>query len=90
VGNVYVVGTCDTKLEELSYVKQLIEDTGLSVVLVDVGTTGDSVGADVAAREVAAFASEGAGTILGSSDRGTAVTAMSEALARFLLLLGQD
>ena len=85
MGHVYVVGTCDTKLEELSYVKQLIENTGLSAVLVDVGTKNSSVGDDVCASEVAAYHPEGGDEILGSNDRGAAVTAMSEALARFLV-----
>ena len=36
---VVIVGTLDTKGEEIGYVKQLIEDTGCSTLVVDVGSS---------------------------------------------------
>ena len=36
---VYVVGTLDTKREEVAYVRDVVEATGMVAVLVDVGTT---------------------------------------------------
>lgn len=83
-GKVYVVGTCDTKEQELLYAKGLIEAAGVAAVLVDVGTRGASASADVKAAEVAAFHPNGAGAVLGKDDRGAAVSAMAEALSRFL------
>jgi uncharacterized protein (UPF0261 family) len=35
---VYVVGTLDTKHDELAYVRDIVEATGVVAVLVDVGT----------------------------------------------------
>jgi uncharacterized protein (UPF0261 family) len=86
VRRVYVVGTHDTKAEELTYLAALVAAAGLPVVRVDVGTrpfTGDAATLDVAAAEVAAHHPDGAGAVLGLDDRGTAVAAMTEAFARF-------
>jgi len=79
----YVVGTCDTKGEELAYVKQLVEAAGVPATLVDVGTKSDSHGADITARDVAAHHPEGAGAVF-SDDRGKAVGAMADALVAFM------
>ncbi|HEV2559396.1 MAG TPA: Tm-1-like ATP-binding domain-containing protein [Microvirga sp.] len=84
MGKVYVVGTCDTKEQELVYAKNLIQETGIQAVLVDVGTQGLSNSADVPAAEVAGFHPDGAGAVLGRDDRGAAVGAMAEALARYM------
>jgi len=51
---VYVVGTADTKGPELTFVRDLIADTGSETVLVNVGTRGGEDVADVTAAEVAA------------------------------------
>ncbi|MGH6913824.1 MAG: Tm-1-like ATP-binding domain-containing protein [Geminicoccales bacterium] len=79
----YVVGTCDTKGAELAYVRDLIGAAGVPVVLVDVGTRSDGAGADVAPREVAGHHPGGANAVL-VDDRGAAIAAMAEALARFV------
>ena len=77
-GRAYVVGTFDTKGEELRYVAGLLRDAGHEVTTVDVGTSDpDSSTADVGPREVA-----GAEAFTG--DRGSSVSAMSEALERWL------
>ena len=49
---VYVVGTLDTKREELAYVRDVVEATGVVAVLVDVGTTDHQSSADVKAGEL--------------------------------------
>ncbi len=82
---IYVIGTCDTKGPELRYAAGLITRAGAKAIIVDVSTTPSQFPADVAAREVAAFHPAGASAVLGLSDRGQAVTAMAEALARFIL-----
>ena len=82
----YIVGTLDTKGEELLYIRDLLQAAGVPTCVVDVGTGGGAApaGADVSAAEVAGHHAEGAGAVLGHEDRGQAVAAMGEALARFL------
>jgi uncharacterized protein (UPF0261 family) len=84
LGRVYVVGTADTKGEELAYLADHVAARGLPVVRVDIGTSGQPDGFDVGPAEVAAFHPQGAGAVLGLTDRGTAVAAMGEAFARFV------
>ena len=81
---VYVVGTCDTKAEELAYARSLIRAAGVEAVLVDVGTRSETDVADVPAREVAARHPGGVEAVLGGTDRGAAVSAMAEALTIWL------
>jgi uncharacterized protein (UPF0261 family) len=82
---VYVVGTQDTKGQELAYLKATVTAAGAEAVAVDVGTTPSTGAADVAAGEVAAFHPDGAGAVLAAADRGSAVAAMGEAFARFIM-----
>ena len=79
MGYVYVVGTADTKGEELAYLADRIRSAGGSIRVVDVGTRAATIATDVTAAEIAAFHPLGAGAVLGKDDRGTAVTAMAEA-----------
>ncbi len=81
---VYIVGTLDTKREELGFLRSLVAAAGADPLLVDVGTQSVSSEADVRAVEVAAFHPRGADAVLGGSDRGAAVSAMGEAFARFV------
>ena len=85
---VYVVGTHDTKAEELDYLAGLIAARVTGVVRVDVGT-GATAGAvsptsDISAGEVASFHPRGVPAVLGLADRGAAVAAMGEAFTRFI------
>jgi uncharacterized protein (UPF0261 family) len=84
MSTVYVIGTCDTKSEELHYAKRLIEQAGVHAVLVDVGTRGRGEHADVSAEEVASHHPQGREAVLGGNDRGAAITAMAEALCAWL------
>lgn len=79
----YIVGTCDTKGDELRYARDLLNAAGVATCLVDVGIRSDGRDVDVTNAEVAAHGPEGA-SILKLDDRGKAVTLMSEALANFL------
>jgi uncharacterized protein (UPF0261 family) len=81
---VYVVGTADTKGEELAFIKACVAEAGAQPVLVDVGTRKPSVTVDIAAAEIARFYSDGAEALLSSEDRGFAMKAMGEAFAGFL------
>jgi uncharacterized protein (UPF0261 family) len=81
---IYVVGTADTKGEELAFLRSLVAEAGGDPVLVDVGTRTPKCAVDIAASEVAAHHPSGAGAALSGDDRGTAVAAMGEAFARFI------
>lgn len=81
---VYVVGCHDTKGAELDYVRGLVAAEGLRTVTVDVGTRPPTVSADVTAPEVAASHPDGADAVLGTDDRGLAVSRMAEAFTRFV------
>jgi len=60
---VLVAGTCDTKGEELGFLRDLLREAGLSVRLVDLSTSGRHSGADVPAHLVAAFHPRGASAV---------------------------
>ena len=83
MGRVYVVGTADTKGEEMAYLAGVIRAAGRTVALVDVGTRKPAIPVDVAAQKVAAHHPAGAEAVLGIDDRGTAVAGMSAAFAAF-------
>jgi uncharacterized protein (UPF0261 family) len=81
--SVYVVGTCDTKEAELDYAKKAVESAGARAFLVDVGTRSNSRLADFSATDVANHHPRGAGAVLPGKDRGSAMSAMGEALKAF-------
>lgn len=82
---VYIAGTCDTKGDELAYVKQLVERNAVLAVLVDVSTGEPGVGAvDISAAEVAACHPQGEAAVF-TGDRGSSIAAMARAFERFLL-----
>ena len=82
----YIVGTLDTKGEELFYLRDRLAAEGAQACIVDASTGAGPAppGADVSAAEVAGLHPDGAGAVLGLEDRGQAVAAMGEALSRFL------
>lgn len=83
MGRIYVVGTADTKGEELAFLRDLIRDLGGTPLLVDVGTRDPAVPVDVPASEVASHGPGGAEAILSTTDRGEAMAAMAEAFAGY-------
>jgi uncharacterized protein (UPF0261 family) len=87
--SVYAIATMDTKEEEILYVAECIRSCGVSVKVVNAGTLGSSKGsqgkADVSQEEVAECHPKGAGVVLGNTDRGVAVQAMSDALTEYML-----
>ncbi|MCV3207525.1 Tm-1-like ATP-binding domain-containing protein [Mesorhizobium sp. YC-39] len=80
---IYLVGTADTKGEELAFLADAITATGAAVVRVDVGTRTATIPADVSSEDVAGHHPDGSAAVLGIHDRGTAVAAMAIAFARF-------
>jgi uncharacterized protein (UPF0261 family) len=81
MGRVYVVGTADTKADELAYLRARIAAAGATPLLVDVGTRGARIPVDVSAASVAA---SGDAESACSNDRGIAVAAMGQAFAAFI------
>jgi uncharacterized protein (UPF0261 family) len=80
----YVVGTCDTKYEDLAYVRDLIAAQGVQTLLVDVGIRAPQGKPDVTNREVAAFSPTDPNFLDTADDRGRAVADMAAAFAAFL------
>jgi uncharacterized protein (UPF0261 family) len=79
---IYVVGTLDTKGDELRFVKRLLDEAGLASVLVDLSTRREGEGADVRARAVAAH-HPAPDVAIFEVDRGQAVSAMGTAFRRY-------
>ena len=85
---VYVIGTCDTKGDELRYASACLARAGASPWLVDVSTSPiGTATADVERETVAACHPQGAPYVLSLADRGEAVSAMATALTHYLLKL---
>jgi uncharacterized protein (UPF0261 family) len=80
---IFLVGTYDTKAEELTYLHKRLCDGAIPVRRVDVGTRASCAIPDVTASEVASFHPDGPDAVLGLDDRGQAVAAMAEAFARY-------
>lgn len=79
---IYVVGTADTKGEELAFLAERIRALGGDPLVVDVGIRTPTIPPEVGAAEVARFGMPG---LLELSDRGTAVAGMAEAFANFII-----
>jgi uncharacterized protein (UPF0261 family) len=79
----YVAGTFDTKARELFFLRNGLEKLGLRTVTVDLSTSGRPSPAMVHPREVARHHEHGERAVF-TGDRGTAVTAMAEAFARWV------
>jgi uncharacterized protein (UPF0261 family)/ABC-type branched-subunit amino acid transport system ATPase component len=78
-----VVGTFDTKGEELRLVRDRLRAYRVTVRTVDLSTSGKPSRADVTPLQVAAMHPGGSLAVF-SEDRGASVTAMAEAFARWI------
>jgi len=89
IKKVYLVGTFDTKGDELAYVATLIRNAGTPLVTVDVSSrpagAAAATGADLSNTEVAGFHPDNPDFLGTTDDRGSAVTMMSEALGELLV-----
>jgi uncharacterized protein (UPF0261 family) len=85
--HIHAIATMDTKGPELCFVARQIRAAGVEAITVDVGTgSAPLVPPNIPREQVAACHPRGARHVLGQTDRGQAVTAMSEALVEFLAL----
>lgn len=80
---IHVAGTCDTKGQEIAYLRDLIAAAGHAVKIVDLGTRQASIRPDIPSSAIAALHPDGPDLALGSRDRGTAVTNMCQAFAKW-------
>jgi len=79
---IYVVGTADTKGEELAFLAERIRALGGDPLVVDVGIRAPAIPPEIGAAEVARFGSPG---LLEGNDRGAAVAGMAEAFSNFII-----
>ncbi len=79
----YVVGTFDTKQNELNFVRDVLIACGVKIVTVDLSTLEETTAAQVNAREVAGFHPAGVDAVF-TGDRGSAVTEMATAFVHFI------
>jgi uncharacterized protein (UPF0261 family)/ABC-type branched-subunit amino acid transport system ATPase component len=80
---VIVVGTLDTKGEELRFMRDIVAASGLRARLIDVSTSGKPASCDVSAQEIALNHPRGGNAVF-AGDRGASVTAMAEAFANWM------
>lgn len=91
---VYVIGTADTKLEELVWLKSCLHTAGVDSHIIDVSThvsTELSAGSkiDISSSQIAEYHPGGANAVF-CGERGRAIMAMSEALTHFLRDTSED
>jgi uncharacterized protein (UPF0261 family) len=82
---VYVIGTFDTKRDELLFAVDCLHAAGALPYTVDISTGAQTGVADLGPADVAAFHPGGVKAVLGRDDRGEAVSAMAEALKAYLV-----
>jgi uncharacterized protein (UPF0261 family) len=80
----YVVGTLDTKGEELEYIRDILRSRHVGTCLVDIATRKTRSEADVSSETVASY-HPGNPELVFSEDRGQAIQSMGEAFKRFLV-----
>ena len=78
---ILVVGTADTKGDELAYLRTAIAEAGAVTIVVDVGVGAPTCAVDIQRGQVAAGCPA---TVVEGRDRGAAVAAMGEAFQSFL------
>lgn len=81
--SIYVVGTYDTKAQELEFVANIIRSQGKPVKIVSISTTVEDDPVAVPSRHVADHHSGGASAVF-TGDRGSATKAMAEAFRAYL------
>ena len=82
-GQTLVAGTLDTKGAELRFIRDVLKESGVNAVLVDLSTSGKPSGAEVPPHAVAAFHPRGASGVF-TGDRGAAVAGMTLAFERWM------
>ena len=79
----YVVGTFDTKSQDLLFIKSCLDRLRVRTITVDLSTSRKPSSAAIGPTEVARHHPEGGGAVF-TGDRGTAVAGMALAFTRFM------
>lgn len=79
----YVVGTFDTKSQDLLFIKSCLDRLRVRTITVDLSTSRKPSPAAIGPTEVARHHPKGAGAVF-TGDRGTAVAEMAHAFTRFM------
>jgi len=82
--SIYVVGTYDTKAQEIDYVADIIRSLGKPIRIVSISTTEEDDPVAVPSGRVADHHAAGRGAVF-TGDRGSATKAMAEAFKAFLV-----
>ncbi|MCA9049774.1 MAG: Tm-1-like ATP-binding domain-containing protein [Planctomycetaceae bacterium] len=82
---VYLIGTLDTKAEEVAWVRERLRKAGLSVTVIDAGCLGEAGFApDISRQQVCAAADADHASVAAAGDRGSAVTLAAEGVRRII------
>ncbi|MBK8503996.1 MAG: Tm-1-like ATP-binding domain-containing protein [Saprospiraceae bacterium] len=81
---VWVIGTCDTKWDEIHFVRQILIQSGLDAFIVDVSTTKHGHLVNISAQEIADQHLSRKDFLQTNEGRGDAVACMSEALSIYM------
>lgn len=82
---VYLFGTLDTKGHEVAFVRDLLQDYGVSICVVDAGCLGDpAIAADISREELFREAGTSLAMLRKQNDRGQAVTAAATGAANLI------
>jgi uncharacterized protein (UPF0261 family) len=84
-GTVALVGTLDTKADEAGHLRDALRESGLEVVIVDVGSPLSHAAADIPAPDVATAAGVSMTGFAGFGSRAEAVAVMGSGAGRILL-----
>lgn len=91
MSTVVLVGTLDTKGTETAFVRDRLLAHGVEVLVIDVGVLGEpAFEADVSPSEVASAGGAEFADLVGTLDRGAAITAMAEGAAAVVAALHEQ
>jgi uncharacterized protein (UPF0261 family) len=82
MNRVYVIGTSDTKSEDLTYVSQEVQRAGVPALITDISLKLHQHAADILNTEVAAFHPKRPNFIADDADRGLSGMLMGELCLR--------
>jgi uncharacterized protein (UPF0261 family) len=84
-GPVALIGTLDTKGEELKFLRDHLRSLGVESIVIDIGILGKTpFTPDVTREQIASYGGDTLEVMIARRDRGTAVLAMQRGLAKWL------
>jgi uncharacterized protein (UPF0261 family) len=90
-GTIAILGTLDTKGQEVAYMKGLLEAQGLSAIIIDVGPLGPpSIPPDITNEEIARWAGWELSNLIQAGERDRMMQEMGKGAMKLLLHLHQE